>query len=129
MNGLYDIILFLFILGAVTQGFQELGVTFGVSVPNSGLTISESTVTELESGATSTETSDYSTWTILMSFLRVIGSAVLACFTIIPLCISIFQAVGISFDISLILATILQAPVTLITMFGLYEFWTGRSVV
>ena len=128
MNGLYDILFFLFVLGAVTQGFNEIGF-FGVTVPDQGLTLNETSVTEVQAGAESTEIDDFSLISIIWSFLKGIGAGVLAMFTIVPLCISIFQAVGLDFATSVIFAGILQAPITFVTLLGLYEWWTGRSLV
>ena len=127
MNGLYDILLFLFILGSVTQGFNEVGV-FGVTVPDAGLSLNETSVTEIQDSANSVDINDYSLWNIIAAFMRVIGAGVVAMFTIVPLCVSIFQSVGLDLGLSLILAGILQAPVTLVTLFGLYEWWRSTSV-
>jgi len=127
MNGLYDIMLVLFILGAMSQGFNELGF-FDHSVPDSGLTLDESVVSEVHTGALNQSTNDFNLIEVIKSFMAVIGSGILAMFTIIPLVMGYMTMVGVDAGTALIMAGILQAPVTFVTLFGLYEFWTGRPV-
>ena len=119
MNVLYQIVLFLFILGAVTQGFNEYNV-FGVALPNTGLTLESDRAESLHQGALKQPTSEFNWVEVLRTFMSVIGAGVLAVFTIIPL--------AIKYGVPLGLAIILQAPVTLVTIFGLWEWWMGRSV-
>jgi hypothetical protein len=127
MNGFYDIILVLFIFGAVGQCFNEFQV-FGVVIPDSGVTISESTVTEYQSSTSPTTVDDF-TWTnIILSGLKILGSAMLAVFTIIPLVISLCQAVGVDFATAAALALIVQVPIWFVTIAGWYEWSTGRSL-
>jgi hypothetical protein len=52
----------------------------------------------------------------------------MAMFTIIPLAVTWLMAVGLEQGLSFALAGFLQVPITFVTIFGLYEFWTGRSV-
>lgn len=127
MNGFYDIILVLFIFGAVGQAFNEFDV-FGVTIPDSGVTITEGQVTEYQSSTSPTTVDDY-TWTnIILSGLKIIGSAFLAVFTIIPLVISLCMAVGVDFNTAAMLAVLIQVPVWFVTIFGWYEWSTGRSL-
>ncbi len=127
MNGFYDIILVLFIFGAVGQCFNEFNV-LGVSVPNNGLTITEGQVTEYQSSTGSSEVNDF-TWTdIILKGLKILGSAMLAVITIIPLVISLCQSVGVDFATAATLAIMIQGPVWFVTIFGWYEWSTGRSV-
>lgn len=127
MNGFYDIILVLFIFGAVGQCFNEFDV-LGVSIPDSGVTISESQVTDYQSSTNPTTVDDY-TWTnIILAGLRIIGSAMLAVFTIVPLVISLCQMVGVEFSTAAMLAVLIQVPVWFVTIFGWYEWSTGRSL-
>lgn len=127
MNGFYDIILVLFIFGAVGQTFNEFDV-FGVTIPDSGVTITEGQVTEYQSSTSPTTVNDY-TWTnIILSGLKIIGSAVLAVFTIIPLVISLCMAVGVDLSTATMLAVLIQVPVWFVTIFGWYEWTTGRSL-
>lgn len=127
MNGLYDIILMLFIFGAVGQCFNEFNA-FGVAIPDSGVTITEGQVTEYQSSTNPTTVDDF-TWTnIILMGLRILGSAVLAVFTIIPLVISLCQMVGVDFQTAATLALLIQVPVWFVTIVGWYEWSTGRSL-
>jgi hypothetical protein len=128
MNGLYDILLFLFILGAVSQGFNESGY-FAVHVPDAGATMDNATVREIHQNAVNQSTNEFNWIEVIKSFMRVIGSAILAMFTIIPMVAGIMTSVGVDFGTALVMATMLQLPVTFVTLFGLYEFWTGRPSV
>jgi len=127
MVGLYDILLVLFLFGLLCGGANELR-TFEMKVPASGFTISNSTVTEIQSGALSQPANDFSAWEIIQSFMRVIGSGIVALFAIGILVYNLFNSAGAAPEICLFAASIIQAPVTFVTLFGLYEWWTGRSV-
>ena len=48
--------------------------------------------------------------------------------TIVPLVYGILVSVGADPIFAGIAAMSLQAPITYVTVFGLYEWWTGRSV-
>jgi len=126
MNGLYDILLFLFVLGAITQGFNELGY-FDQKIPDSGISLSENNVEEIHEATLGMEANEFNWIEVIISFMRVIGAGILAMFTIVPMVIGVMQLVGADFTFSVIVAGILQAPVTYVTLFGLWEFWTGRA--
>jgi len=128
MNGFYDMLLFLFILGAATQGFNELGI-FDMTAPDPEISApGEAQVQELQDSAANQGVSEFNFIQIILSFGRVIGMGFMAMFTIIPMAISWMTAVGLNFVLAAALAGILQVPITFVTIFGLYEFWTGRSV-
>jgi hypothetical protein len=126
MNGLYDILLFLFVLGAVSQGFNELGF-FGVDVPDAGVTLSDDNVREIHESSMNQSTNEFNWIEVIKSFMSVIGAGILAMFTIIPMVAGMMIAVGVDSTFAYGAAAILQAPVTFVTLFGLYEFWTGRA--
>jgi hypothetical protein len=127
MNGFYDIVLVLFIFGAVGQCFNEFDV-FGVKVPDSGVTISESTVTEYQSSSSPVTVDEFTFTNMILIGLKVLGSAMLAVFTIIPLVISLCQAVGVDFNTAATLAIMIQVPIWFVTIAGWYEWSTGRSL-
>jgi hypothetical protein len=127
MVGLYDILFVLFCFGLLTGAINELGI-FEMKVPSSGFTIGNSTVTEVQSGALSQPANDFSAWEVIQSFMRVIGSGLVALFAIGVLIYGLFNTVGAAPEICLFAAGLIQAPVTFVTLFGLYEWWTGRSV-
>lgn len=125
MNGFYDIILVLFIFGAVGQCFNEFHI-LDVPIPDTGVTIKESQFTEYQSSTNPTTVDDF-TWTnIILIGLKVLGSAVLAVFTIIPLVISLCTAVGVDFATAATLAILIQVPVWFVSIMGWYEWSTGR---
>lgn len=127
MNGLYLMMLVLFTLGGVTQGMNEIGM-FDMQVASPDVTAPGSaTVTSLHSGASASST-ETGAWEIIVMFVKVIGAGVLAMFTIIPLVVSVGTAMGADTGTMLALSAMLQAPITIATLVGLYEVWTGRSV-
>jgi hypothetical protein len=127
MVGLYDILFVLFCFGLLTGAVNELGI-FEMKVPASGFTISNSTVTEVQAGALSQPANDFSAWEVIQSFMRVVGSGLTSLFAIGILVYGLFNTVGAAPEICLLAAGMVQAPVTFVTLFGLYEWWTGRSV-
>jgi hypothetical protein len=124
MNGLYDILLFLFIVGAVSQGFNEMGV-FSHSLP-SGPSMSDgkTTVTQFQDSATSTP----DLFAIAVAGLRVLGMGVVAMFTVIPMVAGYCSMLGVPAALTLILCGIIQAPLSYVTFTGLFEWWTGRNL-
>lgn len=127
MNGLYDMLLFLFILGAATQGINDMGM-FEMSVPETGVEgLDDDQVKEIQASSLSAESSTYSTVDILFMFMRVIGMGIVAMFTIIPMIITWGTALGAPLSVVGLCAGILQAPISYVTFFGLWEWWTGRS--
>jgi hypothetical protein len=127
MNGFYYILLFLFCFGAVTQGVNELAI-FDYTVPTNGAQISNQTVRDIQSGSEQTALNPFNAIMVLVSFMKIIGMGVVAMFTIIPVIVEIFTMVGMDMGTALIMAGMIQAPVTFVTLFGLFEWWTGRSV-
>ena len=127
MNGFYDLMLFLFIFGLAAGAINEIGA-FDTSVPNPGVKLDDSIVTEVHEGALKQTSSDFSVWEVIMSFMRVIGSGVMAMFTVYFAIVAICQMVGADLTFAYIAVGLLQPPITFVTLFGLYEWWTGRSV-
>lgn len=128
MNGLYTIVMFLFIFGAVSQGVNEMGVfTTTMPTPN-GTQLQYAQVQDLQSGTTNTDFNMSNGLMVLWSFLKVIGAGVMAIFWVAPFIYNLFVLVGADGTWAAIVATMLQAPLTMVLLFGLYEWWTGRSV-
>lgn len=130
MNGwLNDIILILIIFGAAGSLFNDyVAPVFGVNVPAGGITITQDKFTEYQSSTSPTTVDDF-TWTnIILSGLKMIGSAMLAVVTIIPLVVSLCMAVGLDFTTSLAFAAVLQAPIWWIYITSWFEISTGRQV-
>ena len=127
MNGLYQVLLFLFIFGVVTQGINELGV-FDYTLPTNGAQLNESAVQDIQSGTEKMDMNPFNGILIALSFMKVIGAGVLAMFCVAPLIFSLFTMAGADGTWAMIIAGLIQAPLTFITLFGLYEWWTGRSL-
>lgn len=127
MNGLYSILLFLFVFGAVTQGVNELAI-FDYTMPTNGAQLSNQTVKDIQSGAETTDLNPFNAFMIIISFMKVIGAGILAMFVVAPTIYTIFTMVGADPTVAMVVATMIQAPLTFVTLFGLFEWWTGRSV-
>ena len=127
MNGFYNMFLCLFLLGAVGGAVNELHV-FGMNVPTQTMRIDDAVVSDFQSGAESQTTSDFSVWEVVSSFMRVVGSGVTALFLVGLTVCDLWTMAGGDAAIGLVLGGLVQAPVTFVTLFGLYELWTGRSV-
>jgi hypothetical protein len=128
MSGIFwDTIMVLFIFGAVGQCFNEFHV-LSVPIPDTGVTIQENQFREYQSSTNPTTVDDY-TWTnIILIGLKVIGSAILAVFTIIPLVINLCMMVGVDFVTASTLALLIQVPVWLLCIKGWFELSTGRVI-
>jgi hypothetical protein len=127
MNGLYQIFLFLFIFGAVTQGINEMAV-FPTKMVSINTSISGATVTDLQSGALSQPANDFNIWSVVSSFMRVIGMGLTSLVTVVPVVWTICVNAGCDPTLAAIMAGLLQAPLTIVTLFGLFEWWTGRQI-
>lgn len=127
MNGFYDLLLFLFIFGIAAGVVNEAG--FGTTqVPSPGITISEDAVTGVQEGAANQTSSDFSVWEVILSFMRVIGSGVAAMFLAGLVFGGMLASLGMDSALATMIGAAIQAPITFVTLFGLYEWWTGRSV-
>lgn len=129
MNGFYDVVLVLVIIGGGVSVMNDLaGPVFGIHMADSGFHISEGTVTDYQS-STNPTTVDEFTWTnIILIGLKAIGSAVLAVITIIPTIMTLLGMFGVDPVVSAALALLLQGPVWWITITGWFEWSTGRSL-
>lgn len=127
MNGLYDLLLFLFIFGVFAGAINGLGV-FDHKIPDAGYKIDESSVTEMQNAGTSQSTSDFSIWSLIQIFMTALGSGIVALFAVGVLIYGLMIGIGADATFSLAVSGAIQAIVTFVTLFGLYELWTGRSV-
>jgi energy-converting hydrogenase Eha subunit B len=127
MNGFYDLFLFLFCLGLVTGAINELGI-FSVKVPTSGMNINSATVTDLQSGALSQAPNEFNAWQVIQSFMRVVGTGIAGVFLTGFLVWQFLIMCGADPGFASVIGALIQAMVTFVTLFGLYEWWTGRPV-
>lgn len=127
MNGLYTLLLFLFILGTVTQGVNELGI-FDFKVPTNGAQLNQSTVVNIQEGTAALDYNPVNYAMMIGSFMKVIGAGILAMFAVAPLIYNFMVMLGFGAGLATIVSLAVQAPITFITLFGLFEWWTGRQV-
>jgi hypothetical protein len=128
MNLLFDILLVLLAIGLVAGVANERGI-FPSKIPSNNISVSTSTVTEIQSGASSQTANDFSVWEVIQSFMRIVGTMLTAVFLVGLLIYNYLISAGVpasdAFTYSFYL---IQPCVTFVTLFGLYEWWTGRSV-
>lgn len=116
---LYAILLVLMALGAVSSAVETSGI-FQAHVPQAETTFDSSTVEEVSSGVSSTGVNAFTMISVIGLFFSVFVGAIAAVFTIIPL----LAHWGVPF----VWATMIQAPITLVELVGLYQFWTGYNL-
>jgi hypothetical protein len=127
MNGLYTFLLFLFVFGTVTAGINEMAL-FDYTMPTNGAVLDEGVITDIQSGSEQTSLNPLNAMMIIFSFMKVIGAGIVAMFFVVPTIYTIFTMVGADPTWAMIAAGIIQAPLTFITLFGLFEWWSGRSL-
>jgi hypothetical protein len=128
MNGLYDLLLFLFVFGVFAGVMNGLNAFPDNKIPDAGYKVDDSSVTDLQSAGTSQTASDFSIWNMIQIFMTALGSGIVALFAVGVLIYGLMVGIGADPGFSLAISGGIQAIVTFITLFGLYELWTGRSV-
>jgi len=115
---LYKLMLVLFIFGAVIGAINEAGL-YSTVLPESGATINEAEVTEITGSLSDSTVNPFTVIQILMSCGKVLIGGMLSIVTIIP--------TMVSFGVPLVWASMVQAPIWLIEVWGVYEFYTGHQ--
>ena len=115
---LYKLMLVLFIFGAVIGAINEAGL-YSTVMPESGATIDEAEVTEITGSLSDSTVNPFTIIQILMSCGKVLIGGMLSIVTIIP--------IMVSFGVPLVWASMVQAPIWLIEVWGVYEFYTGHQ--
>jgi hypothetical protein len=128
MNGLYDILLVLFIFGAVIGFANSVHLFPHNTLPDAGYKIDTTTVTELQSAGASQTTNDFSIWSLIQTFMTAIGSGIVSLVAIGFVINGLLLSTGADPDFALKVSGLIQACATIVTVWGLYEMWTGRSV-
>lgn len=122
-SGGWYIFLFLFTLGVVCQSVNQFGI-WNVAEPNTAYSIQSSDIQHLQDNAVNNSPLNiFVIYTWIVAFLTVIGSGIIAVFSVGLLFYGMGWPVGI---IGAALLTLIQAPATLIELFWLFELWTGR---
>lgn len=129
MNGFYDVVLVLIILGGASSLISDLaGPVFGMNLPDSGFHLTEGEVTEYQSSTQATTVDDFTAMNYIIIGLKAIGSAALAVITIVPMVVTYLKMFGVDGALAVALAMILQGPIWWITITGWFEWTTGRSL-
>ena len=116
----YSIFLFLFTLGLVLGAINELGI-YDVKLPQSNVqTVSQANVMDLSNTATNAGLNPFFIFFVIQSFMKVLGTGLLTCATILPLMMG--------FGVPLVIAMMFQAPVWIVEAFGIYQLITGYNM-
>ena len=129
MNGFYDVVLILVILGGGVTFVNEMAYpVFGIHLPDSGFHISDNAVTEYQSSTEAVTIDDFTLMNYVFVGLKVLASAAFAVITIIPFVVTLLKMFGVSEMVAVLVALVLQGPVWFITISGWFEWTTGRSL-
>lgn len=112
---LYRIMLCLFTFGLIAGAINEAGI-YSVAVPGSDVSISAADVEDF-AGSGDDGLNVFYIYSGVATAARVLGGAILACITILPLLSG--------FGVPAWLGMILQGPIWLVTIWGLYQFRSG----
>lgn len=116
---LYKIMLTLFIFGLVCGAINESGI-YDHPLPTSDPQITQADVEDF-AGQTGDGLNFFFVYTAIATSIRVLGGAILSCITILPLMYSLGVPVW--------LGMVVQGPIWLITIWGIYEFKTGHQTM
>ena len=117
---LYTILLTLFIFGFVTSGINASGM-FTHKIPETDIGFNEASVKEVTEGAEAVGTNPVSAIAMIGTFFHILASAVLAIITILPILSS--------WGIPLWAGMMVQGPVWLVEIVGLYQWATGHNMM
>lgn len=126
MSYFYQMMLFLFILGAGVTLLDEVGLT---AIGDTGLSVGagKETVVTLNEAAQKTGP-ELGVWQIMMSFAKVIGSGILALFAVSILIFMWGSALGTDPTTLTAICVFIQVPITVVTLAGLWQLYTGREL-
>lgn len=128
MNGLYNLLFICFVVGACVGFINGLGIFPDNNLPNPGYKLDTSTVTELQSTGTSQTANDFSIWQLIQSFMLALGTGIVALVAVGYPIYAFMIMIGSDPTFAVAASGLIQACVTFVTVWGLYELWTGRSV-
>lgn len=105
------------IFGAVNGGLNAMGL-YSMNLPEQKAIITEAQVTDFSEQTGDIAINPWTMWSTIKMFYQVIGGALLSLLTIIPL----LMAYGVPFQIALMI----QTPIWLVLIWGIYGIWTGH---
>lgn len=124
-SGGWYVFLFLFILGVTCQSVNQLGLwNHYISEPNPQFSVTNDQVANLQNtSVNNSPVGIFVIYTWIVAFMTVIGSGILAVFSIGLLFYGMGWPIGF---VGVALLQLIQAPATLVMLFWLFELWTGR---
>jgi hypothetical protein len=124
-SGGWYVFLFLFILGITCQTVNQVGIwNHYYSEPNAAYTVQSGDVQNLQNTAVNNSpVGIFVIYVWIVAFLTVIGSGILAVFSIGLLFYGMGWPVGI---VGAAVLQLIQLPANIIMLFWLFELWTGR---
>ena len=124
MSGGWYLFLGLFILGVVTQGFNQMGL-WDVHYASSGYQVTSDVINSTEQGATHSDLGIFVIYTWVYTFVVVFFSGILAVLSVSVLFLSMGWPIGL---VGAAIMQIIQLPANLVIFAWLFELWTGRQV-
>ena len=115
---LYKIMLVLFIFGATVSGLNESGLFAYKMNEASGARLDEVQISEYTNSTTSSSIGSFNVLSAVFSFMKVIASGLGAVVAI--------SFVLISYGVPPWIAGIIQAPIWVVELFGVYQLVTGN---
>lgn len=115
---LYKIFLVLFIFGAAVAGLNESGIMSYQLPETDGATIDQVVISEYTNSTTTQSVGSFGIIGSMLSFLKIIGAG-LASVAAIGVILAIYGC-------PVWIAGIVQAGVWIVTLFGIYELWSGN---
>ena len=123
-SGGWQVFLFLFILGVSCQSINQMGI-WNVAEPNMQYSgISQEQINQTQNSAVNNSPVNiFVVYTWIVTFMTIIGSGVLAVFSVGTLFYGMGWPVGI---VGAAVIQLIQLPANVVVFFWLFELWTGR---
>ncbi len=123
-SGGWQVFLFLFILGVSCQSINQMGI-WNVAEPNMQYSgISQEQINQTQNSAVNNSPVNiFVVYTWIVTFMTIIGSGILAVFSVGTLFYGMGWPVGI---VGAAVIQLIQLPANIVVFFWLFELWTGR---
>ena len=123
-SGGWQVFLFLFILGVACQSINQMGI-WNVAEPNMQYSgISQDQINQTQNSAVNNSPVNiFVVYTWIVTFMTIIGSGILAVFSVGTLFYGMGWPVGV---VGAAVIQLIQLPANIVVFFWLFELWTGR---
>ena len=120
----WQVFLFLFILGVSCQSINQMGI-WNVAEPNMQYSgISQEQINQTQNSAVNNSPVNiFVVYTWIVTFMTIIGSGILAVFSVGTLFYGMGWPVGV---VGAAVLQLIQLPANIVVFFWLFELWTGR---